>query len=224
MHCTLRLVAVAASLALSLGHKEWETKRGGTFPVETRVLNEFFAATGGTAWKDWQSWRLKDPCLDGWKGVTCETDGSQWDHVVSLDLPHNGLAGTLPTSLSNLRWLRKLNLRENSLSSSLPDNLGDLIRLQWVLHASGRVTILTKLSLFLLQAPRPRQQSVVWRTVIPSRVHAQPDDAGFESELVGWNSAILSAAPPQPDVSASRCQLPSLSSYSVNVRGQIIAG
>jgi len=70
----------------------------------------------------------RSPFLHNWYGVTC-ADG----HVVRLELNGNGLRGTIPDELGDLTKLQALYLNNNQLTGPIPDTLGSLTDLQ-VLH------------------------------------------------------------------------------------------
>ncbi|CAN1306084.1 Probable LRR receptor-like serine/threonine-protein kinase At3g47570 [Linum perenne] len=62
-----------------------------------------------------------------WFGVTCYLTTHR---VVSLILPSQNLVGTLSPHVSNLTFLRSINLNANFLTGSIPPQLGQLHRLQ----------------------------------------------------------------------------------------------
>ncbi|MBC6475736.1 MAG: putative Ig domain-containing protein, partial [Hormoscilla sp. GM102CHS1] len=78
-------------------------------------------------WKGKAGWdfsRLTPPSasvVNQWHGVT--VDGSR---VTKIELGENSLSGTLPSELGSLRDLQVLHLDENSLSGTLPSELGSL--------------------------------------------------------------------------------------------------
>ena len=60
---------------------------------------------------------MGDACVDSWFGVACNTRNTS---VTKLLLPSNALAGTLSTSLAQLRDLSSLDLSDNGLYSTIP--------------------------------------------------------------------------------------------------------
>ncbi|CAL4951567.1 unnamed protein product [Urochloa decumbens] len=62
-----------------------------------------------------------------WQGVTC---GRRHRRVVALSLPSHGLTGALSPDISNLSYLRFLNLSYNGFRGQIPVSLGRLRRLQ----------------------------------------------------------------------------------------------
>ena len=105
-----------------------ETKLGvvncGDPNPDRAALVALYEATDGDNWTNNTNW-LSDRPLDEWYGVTTNNDG----RVTRLMLNDNGLSGTLPTSLGDLKNLEWLNLGNNELSGTLA-SLGGLTRLQ----------------------------------------------------------------------------------------------
>ena len=84
------------------------------------VLEALYHATSGDDWRFNSGWLTAEE-LHRWYGVRVE-DGC----VVGIQLPDNGLQGTIPWQLMNLRGLRTLVLDGNSLSGAIPPELGNL--------------------------------------------------------------------------------------------------
>ena len=93
---------------------------------ERAVLEAFHDSTGGDNWTNNTNWKDDSTDIGEWFGVGVNPSG----RVVSLELPSNGLAGSIPPELGRLADLRFLNLQFNSLSGSIPSQLGDLARLE----------------------------------------------------------------------------------------------
>lgn len=69
-----------------------------------------------------------DPCESLWLGVTC--DNSSSSKVINLQLPAQGLHGTLPSQIGDLVNLQILDLSYNgNLTGSLPSELFSLVNL-----------------------------------------------------------------------------------------------
>lgn len=103
------------------------------------VLKLLFSETGGDEWTTSTSW-LEESSLDTWYGV--ETDGN--GRVLRLELPSNGLRGTIPAEISKLTQLWVLNLAGNELSGPIPPEIGDMTLSQLNLrinHLTGRIPI-----------------------------------------------------------------------------------
>ncbi|MDE2876040.1 MAG: Ig-like domain-containing protein [Gemmatimonadota bacterium] len=88
------------------------------------VLTAFFEATGGSSWTSNANW-LTDAPVSSWFGVTVEDS-----LVTALELPGNGLSGTLPSAVRDFGDLRRLDLEGNALTGGLPSDLGDLVELE----------------------------------------------------------------------------------------------
>ena len=79
-------------------------------------LTAFYNATGGANWTYNYNWLSAEP-LGQWGGVTTNDEG----RVIALDLPNNNLRGSLPEEISDLSELQVLMIRENrGLSGPLP--------------------------------------------------------------------------------------------------------
>ncbi|MBO1350423.1 MAG: putative Ig domain-containing protein [Hormoscilla sp. GUM202] len=95
------------------------------------ALKALHASTNGKRWKNKTGWDFDSetpPSVDavnGWFGVTVVGN-----RVTAIDLPSNSLSGTLPSELGDLGKLRELDLSENSLSNAIPSELGSLGNLQ----------------------------------------------------------------------------------------------
>ncbi|KAF6169460.1 hypothetical protein GIB67_004741 [Kingdonia uniflora] len=75
------------------------------------------------AFNEWDSTTPSAPC--DWRGVLCYNN-----RVTELRLPRLQLAGQLTPQLANLRELRKLSLRSNSLNGTIPSSLSKCTRLR----------------------------------------------------------------------------------------------
>lgn len=62
-----------------------------------------------------------------WYGVTCS---KQHQRVAALNLEGSDLHGTISPHIGNLSFLRFINLRNNSLSGKIPQQVDHLFRLQ----------------------------------------------------------------------------------------------
>jgi Leucine-rich repeat (LRR) protein len=87
------------------------------------ILEELFVATGGNAnaWKRSKGWLDIDS--DGnnsdycdWYGVTCyESNDVTNGRVMAINLPNNGLTGTVPDTIFNMEHLTTLHLNRNQI-------------------------------------------------------------------------------------------------------------
>ena len=126
----MKFLSVCLSLAFFIlaGNAHAQTTCGNHTPsdppTDKDVLIAFYCATNGDNWKDNSNWLSSMP-LRQWSGVTAS--GSR---VTKLLIYENSLTGTIPTELGNLSSLQWLNLYENQLSGSIPSELGNLSSLQ----------------------------------------------------------------------------------------------
>ena len=95
------------------------------------VLEAFYDATGGAGWTADTNWKTSVP-LGNWYGVTTDSSG----RVTELELPENGLSGSIPAELGSLANLRRLSLYSNDLTGPIPRALGRLENLR-ALYLSG---------------------------------------------------------------------------------------
>ena len=85
------------------------------------VLVALYNTTGGDSWKQDTNW-LTDASLQDWFGVSVNTLGQ----VTGLSLSGNSLTGSIPAELGKLGSLQWLSLSGNSLTGSIPPELGKL--------------------------------------------------------------------------------------------------
>ena len=80
------------------------------------ALTALYNATSGANWTYNKNWLSAEP-LGKWGGVTTNDEG----RVIALELPNNNLQGSLPEEISDLSELQVLMIRENrGLSGPLP--------------------------------------------------------------------------------------------------------
>ena len=89
------------------------------------ALIALYESTDGPNWKQNENW-LSDAPLADWFGVSTDAEG----RVTQLALVDNGLRGTIPPQVGNLKALRSLWLYSNELSGSIPPEIGNLLELQ----------------------------------------------------------------------------------------------
>jgi len=114
---------------------------------DSLALVALYDSTNGANWTN--TWDLNTP-ISTWYGVTTNNDGC----VISVDLEHNNLVGTIPdrirnlnsidsliisynqlhgiipSSIDRLRNLRHLELNNNELEGPIPSTIGNLEKLQ----------------------------------------------------------------------------------------------
>ena len=95
------------------------------------ALKTFYSSTSGNNWSNQTGWNFNSDippsanAASDWYGVTVVNS-----RVTAIDLPSNSLSGTLPSELGDLGKLQALDLSENSLSGTIPEEYGDLGNLQ----------------------------------------------------------------------------------------------
>ena len=99
------------------------------------ALEALYEATDGPNWVNNDNW-LTDAPLGEWYGVDTNESG----RVTSLNLPGNGLSGTIPPVLGQLASLERLELGNNQLSGAIPTDLGNLANLQWLSLGANRLS------------------------------------------------------------------------------------
>ena len=96
--------------------------------TECLALVDLYTSTNGANWENNYGWNATYvPCSwnDPFGGVSC-SDG----HVTKLTLRDNKLSGSIPESLGNLSNLTDIILNNNQLSGSIPESLGNLSNLK----------------------------------------------------------------------------------------------
>ncbi len=103
--------------------------------VEYNALVALYNSTHGELW--FNKWDVSENNLHegAWYGITIENS-----HVTKINLPSNGLHGTLPEEIGNLAYLRELNLSSNNysygwydthyLEGAIPASIGNLSNLK----------------------------------------------------------------------------------------------
>ncbi len=92
--------------------------------TECSALAALYASTNGPAWKQQGGWlATTTPC--SWYGVSCANQ-----HVTSLQLSSNLLAGSIPAAIGELTGLQSLVLHNNQLTGVIPRAVGNLVGLQ----------------------------------------------------------------------------------------------
>ena len=97
--------------------------------TEQSALVAFFEATGGRAWRNHSGWLEAgtDPCV--WYGVGCSGPAGGEQHVTTLFLSNNNLAGTVPEAVGRLTELTAIDLGQNQLTGVLPAGFAQLTKL-----------------------------------------------------------------------------------------------
>ena len=90
--------------------------------LDRAALEALYDSTDGANWTNSTNWKIDDD-LGTWYGVLVDSDG----RVTHLNLADNNLVGTLPDELGNLTSLTALTLNENQLTGEIPDLSASLV-------------------------------------------------------------------------------------------------
>ena len=91
--------------------------------IERLALIELYNKMNGPSWANAMGWG-GDGSLEEWHGVTVENG-----HVTGLSLPNNLLKNSISGEIANFIELEALNLAENSLTGTLPEEITSLSNL-----------------------------------------------------------------------------------------------
>ncbi|MFN8485997.1 MAG: leucine-rich repeat domain-containing protein [Caldilineaceae bacterium] len=92
--------------------------------TECQALVDLYTNTNGDHWTNQTNWLATfTPC--SWYGISCSGG-----HVIDINLPRNGLQGSLPVSVGNLSNLHWFILPFNRLNGPLPTGLGNSPQLE----------------------------------------------------------------------------------------------
>jgi Leucine-rich repeat (LRR) protein len=91
---------------------------------DSLALVDLYDSTNGSGWDDNTNWLTTNP-VSTWEGIELTNT-----RVTRIDLYHNNLTGTLPSSIGNLKMLERLDLDFNQLSGAMPASIGNLINLE----------------------------------------------------------------------------------------------
>lgn len=115
--------------------------------IERQVLLTLYTSTHGEDWGTSTNWNASAGSECNWFGIACDAAKS---HVISIQLEHNNLTGTLP-ALTGLTSLVDFDVIDNHLTGPVPALTG-LTALQNFLVAfnqlSGPLPALTNLQTF----------------------------------------------------------------------------
>ena len=89
------------------------------------VLVTLYKATGGPDWDRRLNW-LTDKSLNTWSGIVTDAEG----YVTEIFLPWNSLTDSLPPELGDLARLEVLALYGNELTGRIPPELGKLTKVR----------------------------------------------------------------------------------------------
>lgn len=101
---------------------------------EKQALIDFYNLTGGNAWTNTTNW-LTDTPVCNWYGVTVEKG-----KVTGVNLAVNNLTGNIPDVISNLTYLRQLDISGNQLTGEIPVTLKKLTYIEQLLLNTNALT------------------------------------------------------------------------------------
>ena len=92
-------------------------------PAERGILRDFYILAKGNEWTDISGWMGEHSSYCDWYGVTCdnsdEGEGYVDQHIIRLELPNNGVSGSLSSSfycpICELTRLEALDLSDNDI-------------------------------------------------------------------------------------------------------------
>ena len=126
---TLLMVLVICACVLADGARAQVVSVPGNEETDRAALAAFYHATNGPNWKNSENW-LSDLPLATWHGVTVHSISYPGyptiRRLASLNLPDNGLTGSLPSEFAQLVTLQDLDLSDNELTGDIPTVLGEL--------------------------------------------------------------------------------------------------
>lgn len=118
LQCILTLVLAALAGACADSTEPESDPRSALLAV--------YDAMGGPEWRRNDNWATDAP-IDTWYGVA-RSYGSRYG--IQLDLSENGLFGSIPPEIGQLKSLETLNLTRNDLTGPIPPEIGNLANLE----------------------------------------------------------------------------------------------
>ena len=92
---------------------------GDSVEADTAALMALYNSAGGVNWTTSTNWEIAVP-IGTWSGVTTDSNG----RVTRLDLRDNNLVGTLPDELGDFTGMLQIYLQDNGLTGLIPDLSG----------------------------------------------------------------------------------------------------
>ena len=134
MKNNLRLISFAWILLLS--HAFPNSSFGQCNLEDWQALQTLYTSTGGASWTNHTGWEQVDAVLNP-SGPSASCDlGTMYgivldanNRVVEINLDNNNLTGSLPEEIGDLTNLTSLNLDNNNLTGSIPPSFANLINL-----------------------------------------------------------------------------------------------
>ena len=124
----MKILTSAAVSLLLIGLTMSGTAYSQVPQIEREALIALYNATDGENWINNTGWLGDAGTECDWFGVHCSSPEST-KLVTRLTLYSNSLSGSIPAELGNLTNLTSLNLGHNSLSGNIPSELGNLTNL-----------------------------------------------------------------------------------------------
>lgn len=109
------------------------------------ALGLLYKATDGKHWLRREGWMSHRP-LDQWEGITCNDNGE----IIKIDLSENNLRGKLPDIFDAFPHLEQLILRSNSIGGEIPPSLTRIGKIRRIDIRDNRLSTST------LYVPRQR--------------------------------------------------------------------
>jgi|GEM_PF-3022452 len=122
--------------AVTCGCTQTCTDESCPSPCEQKDRNALLALYNSTNGENWNiTWDIDQP-ISNWNGVTLDENGC----VKVLNLPNNGLTGTLAAEVSTLTELTYLNLADNAIGGNLPSSIGNLQNVGFIDFRNNQLT------------------------------------------------------------------------------------
>ena len=111
------------------------TLASGSAQTDREALVALYNSADGPNWRSATNWNTDKP-LDQWGGVSTDPRG----RVTSLSLQSNSLSGSIPKEIGNLTGLFLLDLSRNQLTGPIPKEIGTLTMLGILDLSSNQLT------------------------------------------------------------------------------------
>lgn len=135
---TTKSITVSRSIISSFTAIDMNAELEPEGATDRDILMALYDATNGDNWTNHTNWGTDMP-LSEWYGVnTIVEDGKE--RVWSLSLESNNLVGTLPEEIGNLNQLTYLLLNDNELTGSIPASIGNMTALEQLYLGSNQLT------------------------------------------------------------------------------------
>ena len=116
-------------------HVDLTLTASGSAQADRDALVALYNSADGPNWRSATNWNTDKP-LDQWEGVSTEPDG----RVTSLNLSANSLSGSIPKEIGLLAGLSRLDLSHNQLTGPIPKEIGTLTMLRFLSLRSNQLT------------------------------------------------------------------------------------